>query len=52
MNHQNIHSPSNNLISRQINLSDFGFEKPVQKILKQIKKDINQNKLLKFIQYT
>lgn len=53
MKRKNTYSPFNDLISRQLNLSDFSFEKPVQNYIKkfenQLKTDLNQNKLIKFI---
>jgi len=49
---ENNYSPFSNLISKQLNLSDFGFEKPALKIIKGINKDINPNKLLEFIKST
>lgn len=49
---KNKHSPYSSLIFKQLNLSDFGFEKPALKIIKQINKDIKPNKLLKFIEYS
>lgn len=39
------------MFSKQLNLSDFGFEKPAVKKIKEINKDIKPNKLLKFIKY-
>ncbi len=50
MNSKNKHPSRSITVSRQINLSDFGFEKPALKILKEIKKDINQIELIKFIE--
>ena len=56
MKRKNTYSPFNNLISRQLNLSDFNFEKPVQNCIKrfknQFKIDLNENKLINFIFYT
>lgn len=52
MNSKNKHPSCSVMVSRQINLSDFGFEKPALKILKEIKKDINQIELIKFSEYT
>ncbi len=51
MNIENIHSPSCIMFSKQLNLSDFGFEKPTLQKIKEINKDIKPNKLLKFIKY-
>ncbi len=50
MKPKNKHLPRSIMVSRQINLWDFGFEKPAIKILKEIKKDINQIELIKFIE--
>ena len=48
--------PTNCMISRQLNLLDFGLEKKfknfAQKIFKDNKNHINVNKLVKFIEYT
>lgn len=52
MNIENNHFPSCILFSKQLNLLDFGFEKPALKKIKEIKKDIRPNKLLKFIKFT
>ena len=52
MNTENTHSPNCILFSKQLNLSDFGFEKPALKKIKEINKDIKPNKLLKFIKFT
>ena len=49
MNLENTHSPVSSLFSKQLNFSDFGFEKPALKKIKEINKDIRPNKLLKFI---
>ena len=46
------YSPVSNLFSKQLNLLDFGFEKPAVKKIKEINKDIKPNKLLKFIKNT
>ena len=46
MNLKNTHSPVSSLFSKQLNLSDFGFEKPVLKKIKEINNDIKPNKLL------
>lgn len=51
MNKQNNHSPFSTLFSKQLNLSDFGFEKPALKKIKEINNEIKPNKLLKFIKY-
>ena len=51
MNKENTYSPVSYLFSKQLNLSDFGFEKPALKKIKEINKDIKPNKLLKFIKY-
>ena len=51
MNKENTYSPVSSLFSKQLNLSDFGFEKPALKKIKEINKDIKPNKLLKFIKY-
>lgn len=51
MKPKNTYSPVNSLFSKQLNLSDFGFEKPAVKKIKEINKDIKPNKLLKFIKY-
>ena len=51
MNKENTYSPVSSLFSKQLNLSDFGFEKPTLKKIKEINKDIKPNKLLKFIKY-
>ncbi|MBQ2665474.1 hypothetical protein [Methanobrevibacter sp.] len=51
MKRENTHSPFNNFFSKQLNLSDFGFEKPALKKIKEINKDIRANNLLKFIKY-
>ena len=41
MNRKNTYSPFNSLFSKQLNLSDFGFEKPaLKKKIKEINKDI------------
>ncbi len=44
---ENTHSPVSSLFSKQLNLSDFGFEKHVLK--KDINTDIRPNRLLEFI---
>ena len=49
MKPKNTYSPVGSLFSKQLNLSDFGFEKPALKKIKEINKDIRPNKLLKFI---
>ena len=49
MKRENTYFPVSNLFSKQLNLSDFGFEKPALKKIKEINKDIKPNKLLKFI---
>ena len=46
MNIKNNYSPVSILFSKQLNLSDFGFEKPVLKKIKEINNDIKPNKLL------
>ena len=51
MKSRNTYSPNCNLFSKQLNLSDFGFEKPVLEKIKEINNEIKPNKLLKFIQY-
>ena len=51
MNRKNTYSLVRSLFSKQLNLSDFGFEKPALKKIKEINKDIKPNKLLKFIKY-
>ena len=51
MKPENTYSPVSSLFSKQLNLSDVGFEKPALKKIKEINKDIRPNKLLKFIQY-
>ena len=51
MNLENTYSPVSSLFSKQLNLSDFGFEKPPLKKIKEINKDIRPNKLLEFIKY-
>ena len=51
MKPENTYSPVSSLFSKQLNLSDFGFEKPALKKIKEINKDTRPNKLLKFIQY-
>ena len=52
MNDENTYSSISSLFSKQLNLSDFGFEKPALKKIKEINKEIKPNKLLKFIKYT
>jgi len=52
MNNENTYSPISNLFSKQLNLSDFGFENPALKKIKEINNEIKPNKLLKFIRYT
>ena len=52
MKQENTYSPVSCLFSKQLNLSDFGFEKPALKKIKEINKEIKLNKLLKFIKYT
>ncbi len=49
MNRKNTYSLVRSLFSKQLNLSDFGFEKPALKKIKEINKNIKPNKLLKFI---
>lgn len=39
------------MFSKQLTLSDFGFEKPALKKIKEINKEIKQNILLKLIKY-
>ncbi len=51
MKRENTYSPISCLFSKQLNLSDFGFENPALKKIKEINKDIKPNKLLKFIKY-
>ena len=46
MKQENTYSPVSCLFSKQLNLSDFGFEKPALKKIKEINKDIKPNKLL------
>lgn len=36
MNNENTYSPISNLFSKQLNLSDFGFENPALKKLKKL----------------
>ncbi len=43
MKPKNKDPPCSIMVSRQINLSDFGFEKPALKILKEIKKGYKSN---------
>ena len=56
MTNKNIHSPSNYLFSKQLNLSDFNFEKPaknfIKRHLKNHNEDLTNNQLLKFIETT
>ena len=52
MKQENTYSPVSCLFSKQLNLSDFGFEKPALKKIKEINNEIKPNKLLKFIKYT
>ena len=52
MNTKTTYSPVSNLFSKQLNLLDFGFEKPVLKKIKEINRDIKPNKLLEFIKNT
>ena len=40
MNRKNTYSLVRSLFSKQLNLSDFGFEKPALKKIKEINKDI------------
>ena len=40
MKPKNTYSPVGSLFSKQLNLSDFGFEKPALKKIKEINKDI------------
>ena len=53
---KNNHSPIKYMFSKQLNLSDFGLEKKTKNYIKKFQKtnnkDINQNKLIKFIEYT
>ena len=53
---KNNHYPIKYMFSKQLNLSDFGFEKKTENYIKKFQKtnnnDINQNKLIKFIEYT
>ena len=42
MKHRNTYSPNCNLFSKQLNLLDFGFEKPVLEEIKEINDEINQ----------
>ena len=51
MKPKNTYYSFNSLFSKQLNLSDFGFENPAVKKIKEINKDIKPNKLLKFIKY-
>ena len=51
MNKENTYSSVSSLFSKQLNLPDFGFEKPALKKIKEIHDDIKPNKLLKFIKY-
>ena len=51
MKNENTYSPFSTLFSKQLNLSDFGFEKPALKKIKEINNEIKPNKLLKFIKY-
>ena len=51
MNLENTYSPVSSSFSKQLNLSDFGFEKPALKKIKEINRDIKPNKLFKFIKY-
>ncbi|WP_409198017.1 hypothetical protein ACA135_06890 [Methanobrevibacter acididurans] len=52
MTNKNIHSPSNYLFSKQLNLSDFNFEKPaknfIKRHLKNHNEDLTNNQLLKY----
>ena len=48
---ENTYSSVSTLFSKQFNLSDFGFEKPTLKKIKEINKDIKPNNLLEFIKY-
>ena len=45
MNKENTYSPVSYLFSKQLNLSDFGFEKPALKKIKEINNEIKPNKL-------
>ena len=51
MKPKNTYSPVHSLFSKQLNLSDFGFEKPALKKIKEINKDIKPNKLLNSFKY-
>ena len=51
MNLENTYSPVSSFFSKQLNLSDFGFEKPAVKKIKEINRDMGPNKLFKFIKY-
>ena len=50
---KNNHSPIKYMFSKQLNLSDFGFEKKTENYIKKFQKtnnnDINQNKLIKIL---
>ena len=46
MKSRNTYSPNCNLFSKQLNLSDFGFEKSVIEKIKEINNEIKPNKLL------
>lgn len=56
MNSKNTYSPYDSLISKQLNLSDFGFEISIQKFVEKSKnwskKDLEENKLINFIIFT
>jgi len=55
MKRKNTYSPFNDLISRQLNLSDFGFKKHakncIEKSEKRLPSDLNENELINFIVY-
>ena len=56
MTSKNINFPSNSLFFKQLNLSDFNFEKPaknfIKRHLKNHNEDLTNNQLLKFIETT
>ena len=43
MTNKNIHSPSSYLFSKQLNLSDFNFEKPEKNFIKRHLKNHNED---------
>ena len=45
MKQENTYSPVSCLFSKQLNLSDFGFEKPALKKIKEINKEINSSNI-------